>query len=142
MNIVPFKAEHLMAVELQDSQSYLSNWVSPEQAAALESTAWAYTGMLDDNIAGCAGVLPMWQGRGVAWAYISRFAERNHFISVHKSVSRFLEACYLQRIEMTVDCDFPQGHRWAEMLGFTKEAECMKAYRPDGGDCSLYARVL
>tara|TARA_R110000803_G_scaffold14586_3_gene40481 strand:+ start:6595 stop:7023 length:429 start_codon:yes stop_codon:yes gene_type:complete len=142
MNVIPFKAEHLFGVDLQDSQAYLSNWVSHEQAAALEGTAWAYTGVIGNSIAGCAGVLPMWQGRGVAWAYISKIAARQHFISVHKSVSRFLEACYIQRIEMTVDCDFEQGHRWAEMLGFTMEAERMRAYRPDGGDCALYARVL
>ena len=43
---------------------------------------------------------------------------------------------------MTVDCEFEQGHRWAKMLGFTMEAERMRAYRPDGGDVALYARVL
>jgi len=57
-------------------------------------------------------------------------------------VKRFLDGCYLHRIEMTVDCDFPQGHRWAKMLGFTMEAERMRGYRPDGGDCALYARLL
>ena len=77
----------------------------------------------------------------MAWAYISNAAAKERFLSVHRAVSRFLDMCYLQRIEMTVDCEFEEGHRWARMLGFNMEAERMVAYRPDGGDCSLYARV-
>jgi len=142
MNVRPFIASDLSAIDLQDGQAYLSSFITPEQAAALEKTDWAYTGCEGDRVLGSCGVIPMWQGRGLAWAYLSKYAARQKFIEVHRTVRRFLDACYLQRIEMTVDCEFEQGHRWARMLGFTMEAECMKAYRPDGGDCALYARVL
>jgi hypothetical protein len=143
MKIVPFEAKHLLDVDLQDSQAYLSKWITMEQAKAIEATEWAFTGVNEDgSLMGCAGLISMWQGRAMAWAYISKSAEGRNFIKVHKAVSRFFEACYIKRIEITVDCDFEQGHRWAEMLGFKMEAECMKSYRPDGGDCALYARVL
>lgn len=142
MNVVPFKAADLHAIDLQEGQAYLSSWITPDQAYALEQTDWAYTAIVDNAPIACAGVIPMWQGRGLAWAYLSKQAARENFLGVHRAVSRFLEACYLQRIEMTVDCEFEQGHRWARMLGFEMEAECMRAYRPDGGDCALYARVL
>lgn len=142
MNVVQFKAEHLHSVDLQDGQAYLSNWITPEQAEMLEKTGWAYTGIIDDTLIVCSGIIPVWQGRAMAWAYLSKYAAGKTFLQVHKAVSRFLAACYIQRIEMTVDCDFEPGHRWARLLGFEMEAERMKAYRPDGGDCSLYARVL
>jgi len=142
MNVVKFEAHHLHSVDLQDGQAYLSSWITPAMADALEETDWAYTLIDGGSVLGCAGVVPMWQGRGTAWAYLSRRAAGAAFIHVHRAVVRFLEACYLQRIEMTVDCDFEQGHRWARLLGFTMEAKTMRAYRPDGGDCSLYSRVL
>jgi len=142
MEVVSFKAEHLMNIDLQEGQAYLSGFITPEQAQALEEEDWSYTGMIGDTPIACAGILPMWQGRGLAWAYISCNAAKQNFVAVHKSISRALQACYLQRIEMTVDCEFEPGHRWARLLGFELEAERMKAYRPDGGDCSLYARVI
>jgi len=142
MNIITYQKEHLHAIDLQEGQAYLSNWVTPALAASLESSGWAYTGMDGDTPVGCAGVLPIWQGRGMCWAYLSKNISTRQFVGVHKAVSRFLETCYLQRLEMTVDCDFEPGHRWAELLGFEMEAERMTAYRPDGGDCSLYARIL
>lgn len=142
MNIVEYKPEHLHQIDLQEGQAYLSNWVTPELAASLGGSGWAYTGMDGDAPVGCAGVINVWQGRGIAWAYLSKGVSRHNFIAVHKAVVRFLDACYIQRVEMTVDCDFEPGHRWAGMLGFTMESPRMRAYRPDGGDCALYARVL
>ena len=137
---VEYKASHIDDMKLQKDQQYLASWLSPEQAKALEE-GWAYTAIEDGVPLAIAGVIPMWQGRGMAWAYISSDAVNTKFIAVHKAVKRFLDGCYLNRIEMTVDCDFIQGHRWAKMLGFELEAERMRGYRPDGGDCALYARV-
>lgn len=141
MEVVEFKVEHLSEIVLQESQKYLDGWMTPEQAKALEGGI-SYTLMDDGSPIGIAGVIPMWQGRGMAWAYISEQVKGAKFLAVHKSVKRFLDGCYMQRLEMTVDCDFKAGHRWAKMLGFELEAERMKSYRPDGGDCALYARVL
>lgn len=143
MNVIEFKAEHLYELDLQDGQAYLSNWVTPEQAKSIEAAeGWAFTGVVNGVPIGSAGVMPIWQGRGMAWAYLSKDTSGSRFMAVHRAVKRFLEMCFLHRIEMTVDCDFEPGHRWARMLGFTMEAERMSAYRPDGGDCALYARVL
>jgi len=141
MDVVEFKGDHILNMDLQNGQAYLSDWLTPAQAHLLERDGWGYTGVVNGIPIASAGVLPMWQGRGMAWAYISNAAAKERFLSVHRAVSRFLDMCYLQRIEMTVDCEFEEGHRWARMLGFNMEAERMVAYRPDGGDCSLYARV-
>jgi hypothetical protein len=140
MLVVPFKAEHLEKLKLQDAQMYLSGWVSPEQGQALEAHP-SYTAVDNDTPLAAAGVIPQWQGRSIAWAFLSPMGPRQ-FVGVHRAVKNFLDACYTQRIEMTVDVDFPEAHRWAKMLGFKMEAERMEAYSPDGRACALYARVL
>ena len=140
MNIVSFKAEHLKQLSLQQAQAYLSDWVTPEQGAALENYP-SYTAVVNGIPICSAGIIPQWQGRALAWAFIADTGPQQ-FIGIHKAIKRFLDDCYIQRVEMTVDCDFPAGHRWAKMLGFKKEADCMKAYSPDGRDCALYARIL
>lgn len=142
MEVVDFKADHIFQLDLQDAQQYLSKFMSREQAQALEDGGWSFTAMLDSEPVACAGVLPMWQGRAIAWSYLSSKATGPTFLRVHRAVKRFLDTCYIQRIEMSVDYGHEEGYRWAEMLGFRKEADRMRAYRPDGGDCALYARVL
>jgi hypothetical protein len=138
--VIPFKAPHLAAIRLQAAQMYLSEWVTEEQGAALEQSP-SYTAMLDDVPIGAAGVIPIWTGRAMAWSFISDTGPQ-HFLKCHRAVKHFLDGCFVQRIEMTVDCDHVEAHRWAKMLGFTMEAERMKAYAPDGHDCALYSRVL
>lgn len=142
--VVDYQARHLAEMAMQEKQQYLAPWVTPDMAKALEDVnGWAFTGLDDDgSVLAVAGVIHQWQGRGLAWAYLSDNVTGPRFLFVHRAVNRFIKGCYLNRIEMTVDCDFDQGHRWATMLGFALEAPRMKGYRPDGGDCALYARVL
>jgi len=91
-------------------------------------------------IVACAGILPQWQNRAFGWSFIAADAGR-HFTYIHRAVSAFLDRVPVRRIETTVDCEFAAGHRWARLLGFSLEAERMRGYRVDGGDCALYARV-
>lgn len=137
---VPFQPAHLAAIKLQGAQGYLSDWVTFEQAEALAEHP-GYTAMDGDEPVAAAGIIPMWQGRAMVWAFLSELGPRN-FLRVHREVKRFLDGCYTQRIEMTVDCDHKEAHRWARLLGFKLEATRMRAYAPDGHDCALYARVL
>ena len=137
--VVPFKAEHLAAIKLQDMQAHLSDWVTLEQGRGLEQFP-SYTAFVDGTAIGAAGILHMWMGRAMAWAFIAK-SEPKDFLKGHRVVKKFLDGCYVQRIEMTVDCDFPEAHRWAKMLGFEMECERMKHYSPDGRDCALYAKV-
>ena len=142
MDVIAFKAEHFRQIDLQESQQYLAPYMSEVQAKALEDSGWAWTAVDEHGPIGCAGIVHMWQGRGLVWAYIASRATGSKFLGVHKAVQRFLDGCYIKRLEMTVDTGFEQGHRWAKMLGFEMEAPHMEAYRPDGGSVSLYSRVL
>ena len=139
-HIRPFEPADLAVIKLQPAQMYLSEWVTRDQANSLAEYP-SYTAFEGASAVAAAGIVPMWQGRAMAWAFISAVGPHK-FLRVHRAVKHFLDGCFIQRIEMTVDSDFTQGHRWARMLGFNLEAERMQAYAPDGHDCALYARVL
>lgn len=139
LEVIEFKAEHLDLIALQESQQYLRAHMEPGMGVYLESLQ-AFTGIADGVVVACAGVLPYWEGRGLAWAYLGETAGR-HMASVHRAVKRYLEVAPFNRIEAAVDVEFEEGHRWIQMLGFKLEAQHMAKFRPDGGAASLYARV-
>jgi hypothetical protein len=140
MNIVPFKAEHLYQIEVQNAQADLKTILPPGAARVLEGTE-AFTALDDDGrVLGCAGVQALWPGRDLAWAYISRHAGP-HMAGITRAVRRFLDLRGARRTEMAVDCGFAAGHRWAKLLGFRLEIERMEGYLPDGGAAAQYVRV-
>jgi hypothetical protein len=137
--IVKFEAEHLSRLALQDSQLSLSKELTnPEYAKMLEGM-YAYSKIDGDEVLCCAGLMQTWPGRSVGWALISRNAGK-HFIEIHRNVAAAIRMCPDRRIEIAVDSEFPQGKRWAKMLGLTYEGT-MKAYGTDGRDHDLYAIV-
>ena len=139
MIVVPYKAEHLLALQMQPGQGYCLRFVTPEYANALESQ-WAFTALDGEQVVAVGGVMEMWENRALAWAFIDRRAG-GYFPSLHKAVKRVLDLLPYRRIEAETPCSFEQGHRWLKMLGFELEAERMRAFRVDGGDSALYARV-
>ena len=143
MRVEEFRAAHLQLMMIQERQKTLSRYMTNDMTYAVEQSGWGYTAIgAREQILACAGIVPQWHGRGLAWAYLSDPMERHEFLFVHRAVKRFLDTCFIKRIEMAVDCDFEEGHRWARLLGFKVECERMEAYRPDGGACALYSRVL
>lgn len=139
MILVPYKAEHLFKLQAQEAQQYLARHMDDKYARDLEQTL-SWTGLVGDRVIGCFGVCPMWHHRALLWSYMDQTAGK-HLIAIHRAVLRYLEVTPYRRIEAEVDCEFEQGHRWLAMLGFELEAERMRAYRVDGGDSALYAKV-
>lgn len=140
MIVVPYKAHHLERLCIQEAQAYLSPYLTPEMAKALELGV-AFTALEGDRVLACSGVVDMWDNRCVAWAYLDQ-RPGHHFVSVHRAVARFLEGYPCRRIEATVDAGFDDGHRWIKKLGFKLETpEPMQAYTPDGRAAYLYSRV-
>lgn len=128
-------------IELQEQQRYLTIVSNPSDVdlTALSEEGLAWTGEVDGQIMAIAGVIPQWSNRAIAWALISKYAGA-HFIEIHRAVRRFLIHCPFVRVEAQVDVGFPEANRWMNMLGFELEGY-MRAYRPDGADMLLYARV-
>jgi hypothetical protein len=137
--IVPFEAEHLSKIKLQNAQLSVSDMLNnPDYAKMLEGTN-AWTLIDGDEVLCCGGMLKMWEGRSVAWALMSANAGRK-FMEIHRNVAAAFRMCPDRRVEIAVDSEFPQGKRWAKMLGLTYEGT-MKGYGVDGRDHDLYARV-
>ena len=139
IEVIPFRAEHIEQVLENAAQQYLKVWLKPGELEALEGP-WAYSGVSDGKVVACAGMVQQWHGRAPAWAYMSALSGKE-MLAITRAVKRGFEVCPWDRIEAVVNCEFEAGHRWAKVLGFEMEAERMKKYRPDGGDCALYSRV-
>lgn len=140
MIIVPYKAEHLKRLlEQPGHENMLEFMSSTEYQRYLEAQGESFTALEGDKILACAGLLKMWKGRAVAWAIMDKDLKK-HFLSIHYAVKRFLSATDYRRIETHVYCDFEQGKRWIELLGFTCEGVLHK-YTPDGFDCFGYSRI-
>ncbi len=139
MTVVPYKAEHLLALQVQPGQLGTAGFITPEYARALEDEN-AFTLLVDGQALAVGGVKEIWPGRAFVWSWIDRRAGA-HFAAVHHAAKQILAAAPYRRIEADVPCGFTAGHRWLRLLGFHLEAACMMAYQPDGADCSLYARV-
>jgi len=142
MEVMQFKAEHFdYLLENGITDAKLKPWLKKEHGISLEAGNETYTILDDDKkpvVIG--GIRQYWFNRGEAWLIIGN-TKRKDFIKIHKIVQKFLDLSPIKRIEMVVDYNYLEGHRWAHTLGFKKEAECLKCYRSDGGDVSLYAMV-
>lgn len=141
ITVIQFKMEHLKALNIQERQAHFRQYLNDDNLRSLEQAQGeAYTIMDGDEVLAVAGVMQYGDGRGFAWSYLSDVIG-NRMVGLTKAIKRFLTIADYRRIEMTVDCDFAQAHRWAKMLGFECEAERMRRYSIDGRDCALYALV-
>jgi len=139
MKIVPYKAEHLLAITAQEAQAYLREFITPEYAKSLENTL-SFTALAGDRVVGCGGLAEIWKDRALLWSFLDRSA-KEHLFAITKITRNFIDTAPYRRIEAETDCEFKEGHRWLQMLGFKMEAERMKCVRVDGGDSALYAKV-
>lgn len=137
--IVPFKAEHLGKIALQSAQLSMSDHLmNPDYAKMLEGT-YAYSLIEGDEVLCCAGLMQVWEGRSLGWALVSHKAGK-HFMEIHRNVAAAIRMCPDRRVEIAVDSEFPEGKRWAKMLGLEFEGT-MRGYGIDGRSHDLYARV-
>jgi hypothetical protein len=139
MTIEPLIADHVMNVLLQPSQACFASSIDAEYANRLVVSGPAFSAIHNGEVLACAGLIPQWEGRAIAWALVAAEAGP-HFVRIHKAVKRFLELQKIRRIETWVYPTFEPAHRWMRLLGFKLEGR-MTAYGPDGSDGDLYARL-
>lgn len=142
MRVEKLRAAHFRQLELQDAQRYFVTDVSSEiYGLAVEASPFSYSAFAGDKLIACAGCVEIWDNRATAWALVSKDAGP-HFFGVHRFVAGFLAAAKWRRVEAYVDAGFEPGMRWMRMLGFKLETPVpMRAFRPDGNDCFMFARV-
>jgi len=104
----------------------------------------AFTGFTENEIIGCAGILPIWEGVGHAWVVMGKNYKK-HRLWIHKNVQdTFLKIAVgkgMWRVQANVQADFFPALRWIEALGFHCEST-MKRYGPDGKDHYMYVRFF
>lgn len=110
---------------------------NPEYGEWLASQE-SYSAIRGGQVVACGGVIQVWEGRAQVWGLLGRNLGGSGMVALTRLVMEKLEGFKYRRIEATCDVNFSQAHRWLKMLGFTMETPCMKAFRPDGGDESMY----
>lgn len=136
----PMLASDLFAIEKRKETKGVER-VTMEHAEQMAAQPNLYTFVSKEGrILAIGGVLDCWPGRAEGWAI---FAPRvRAFVpEITARAKEILSQIDINRIEVAVRCDFPEGHDWASELGFKAEAECLEAYDAEGNDCSLYAIV-
>lgn len=135
MITVPFQSRHLAALQAQPEQEVEISAITPELAAALERTD-SWTILDGDEALMCGGIVP-YEGNGVLWTAVSLHVGRRMF-AVTRICQRYLNV-YQIRIETGVRVGFDAGCRWAELLGFRREA-VMAGEGFGGADLYRYVR--
>lgn len=140
ITFTPFKAEHILGLQVQDAQKWTTEFLDLQQLRALEgdrsTTLWE-----NGKPILCTGVAAYWHNRGMVWSFVGSNVTRHNFLEVHNLGQQFIDSLPFDRLELYVDVDFRAGHRWAKALGFEMECERMKKFQVNGGDCALYAKV-
>ena len=124
MTVIPFKKEHIDRLILQEKQKGLEHLQTDDLFLSLEGTD-SYSMMDGEEVLCCAGVVAMTEGRAIAWAYLAE-GLNHRMVFVTRVVKRFLNLSKFFRIEIHVDCDFDEAHRWAKMLGFDAPIKVQK----------------
>lgn len=134
--IVPFRSWHFEWLGESIEPCFSMNQAT---LAALESQS-SYTGMVEGEVIFCAGLVQQWPTRHIAWALLNRQKAPTHMKWITHSARSRLEGVK-GRIELTVRADFPQGQRWAELLGFNIETPRLEKFGPEGEDHIGYVRL-
>ena len=135
MKIESLTAEHCMGLTRLEA---VFSPMTPEIAVQLETLGgWA---AVDGDVLAVAGILPRWDGVGLAWAWLGR-GWRKHARLITEAARIGLEDALFHRIETGVLLGYDRGERWAKMLGFELETPIARKWGPDGLDYSLWAKV-
>lgn len=136
MMIEPFNISHFYRLDVQPGQRWVASRLDAATLKAIAKTE-AFAAITPERVLCCAGLLRVHDGRAVAWALLGN--DIAPFLrGIHRATLRLFRLSGYRRIETTVERDFEQGHRWARLLGFEVEAECMAGFGEDGRDHTLY----
>jgi hypothetical protein len=140
LTIVPYFPDHAIAIGYRIQRGQRETQVTPAKAQVFAQGLCAWTCLDGEGMPVCvAGVLPIWEGRGLAWALLAWDAGP-HMREITRATIAALDMCPCRRVELYAEVEFPQANHWAVMLGFEFEAVLEQA-NPRGGDMNLYKRI-
>ena len=103
-----------------------------------------YAALLEGKILMVGGILPIWDGVGEAWAFITEEVKDN-LIESYKCGRQIFDMLVkekkLRRVTASTMSDFPQGQNLLEHLGFEYEG-CLRQHSVEGVDMYIYGKIL
>jgi hypothetical protein len=143
MRIIPFESHHVEMMELREPDRLSLAGMQDRKIKVDKDSGEAWTGMVDEGVVACGGIIFLWPGVGWAWLLTGTLI-RTNAISFHKAAIEKLKEMEdkynLHRIQCSVNADYVASRKWLEKLGFTKEG-LMKKYDTRERDYYMYARV-
>lgn len=133
--IVPFKAWHLLALDLQDEQLSMRARFDADYSAALEC-ARARSALIDGKVVASAGLAQDDDGRTFAWAVLGVDAQPAMLAATR--ACRDVLAC-AGEVWTMLRQGFEPGERWLRMLGFERAMRPVER-GPDGRDYETWVR--
>lgn len=139
MEFVEFHPDHMTMLHAQPFQ-VPEMQLGVNNAHMLRDAGPCWTFFDGSTVIGCLGHITYWPGRVMVWCIMGP-AEAHHMRAISKRISNWLKAqAGRLRIEVTVDAEYPQAIRWAELMGFKCETpNGMKNYGPTGRTFLLYS---
>jgi RimJ/RimL family protein N-acetyltransferase len=142
--IIPFEFAHLVALQPREFEArelaQLNDW--EERTREYQAKGSAYTGIIGDQIMGCAGIFLLWPGMAEVWAVTTPLVT-THTMAFHRTISRGLDVVErtmrLHRIQVAIHVDHFVSQKWIRRLGFKAEGS-MPGYGPDGATYMRFAR--
>lgn len=144
IEVIPFEPEHIMGTTPLMKDAYtIAMCNNIEYLTALKKLGAAYSGFTSDGICvGAAGVRPINAKTFEGWALLTE-ASAGQTKSIIRAIDLFIKNYFdydaADRFQATVKLNFPQGHRFAKLLGFKPEG-ILHSFE-NGEDFMVYART-
>lgn len=131
---------HVEAIDVQDAQAP-EEWALGYQRSKvieLRHLGPAFAVVEDGRVLGIGGLAEEHSHKATAWAL---FAEGKGpaMVAITRAIMRVIAVCDYDRIDMIVRSGFDRACHFAELLGFTKEAE-LRRFGEDGSDFLIFVR--
>ncbi len=139
--LIQFEPWHLKALNA-DRLMFDLDSVTPEIYQHLIDAGPCRTVVCGYKIVVCSGVIAQGNGVGKVWSLVTIEPGLRKLLTATRFAMQFfndlLETPEYERLEITVEDDYDQGHIWARRLGFTHERVFEDSQ--DGIVRSLYSR--
>ncbi len=139
-----YDPQDFLAIEVDDRVTQARAGQSIETWATYHATHGPAITVVDPEkrIVFCVGVHHRWEGVGEVWMVFSPLAAKYpRTVSFLRTMIAYMQAEKgYYRLQATIDTSWPAAIRFAEHMGFQREA-VMKRYGPDGADHFLYSLV-
>jgi len=139
INVTTLKVQDLgQLIEAPHNEKLKSR--TPKNYSRFMNSTLKWTVWKDEKILACCGMTEYWKGRAESWILLDQDIG-SAFFGAAKAIKEIMKHCGIKRIEASVHKGFSKGERFVKLLGFKKEADCLKSYFPGGIDAVLYAKV-